>query len=82
MTDVKQCRIGNHDKTLELNDIPCNEEDEYVEEFDNDQNKSDYPTVNINEQEYNVLREHYKLSVLYKLLLKKLHPFLTIPYIE
>lgn len=67
-------------KDLELTDIPCCEEDHYVEEM-NDKNK-EHPTVSISEQEYNVLREHYKFSVLYKLLLKKLYPFLSIPYVE
>ena len=72
-------RIKELDEELEIDDIPLFEEDSILE---NNTNQSRTPSRKIPESVFTVLKDGYKNSTCLKTILKKLLPFVRVPYLE
>ena len=73
-------RIKELDNELEIDAIPIYPEDE--DEFLECQNENDRsPTVKISESVYDSLKDCYKSTACLKTIIKKLIPFIRVPYL-
>ena len=69
-------RIKELDTTHNLEDLPLTGKDKYMS------NNSNTPTVTIKEPLFEILTDHYCKSVLVNSILRKVLPFVDIPYIK